>query len=295
MLKIINKILNGSNFKRVDENFSIVKADMKNTKISQIQLFHQYRELLKNGISPDWKEVGFRVFSQTDEDGILLFIFSMIGFSNKILVDLACGEPDGSNSANLICNWGFYGLLIDGNVNATTNTADFYSNNADTFLHPPKVINTFITAENLNAILVDHGVSGEIDLFLLDVDGIDYWLWDKLDAVNPRVVVVEACSFLGYEKSISVPYSPNFNRFDNHPDFMGASLLAYKKLAEKKGYRLVASNKYGFNLFFVRDDLAKEQFKEISVNDCFYFEPKDLKEKRIKRLESVSSYPWVEV
>jgi hypothetical protein len=48
----------------------------------------------------------------------------------------------------------------------------------------------------------------------------------------------------------------------NGSDYMGASLQALAKLAERRGYRLVATNITGSNAFFVRSDLASDRFAE---------------------------------
>ena len=63
---------------------------------------------------PKFDEVGFRVFSESDEDGILHYIFSLIGTSNKKLVDIGSASIFGSNTANLLINHGWTGLLIEG-------------------------------------------------------------------------------------------------------------------------------------------------------------------------------------
>jgi len=62
---------------------------------------------------PSFDEIGFRVLSQNDEDGILLYIFSLIGATNKKVVDIGCSSIENSNTANLIINHGWIGLLID--------------------------------------------------------------------------------------------------------------------------------------------------------------------------------------
>ncbi len=52
--------------------------------ISQLQLKFMYEELRNSGKPlPKLGEAGFKVFSQTDEDGILLYIFSIIGTESK--------------------------------------------------------------------------------------------------------------------------------------------------------------------------------------------------------------------
>lgn len=77
----------------------------------------KYKELaIKSNVKIDaLDEVGFRVFSQNDEDGILLFIFSIIGTTNKRCVEICCGDGIESNSTNLIINHSWEGLLFDGN------------------------------------------------------------------------------------------------------------------------------------------------------------------------------------
>jgi hypothetical protein len=35
------------------------------------------------------------------------------------------------------------------------------------------------------------GCAGEVDLFSLDIDGNDYWIWNAINAINPRLLVFE--------------------------------------------------------------------------------------------------------
>jgi hypothetical protein len=61
--------------------------------------------LVKNNEQlPDLNDTGFRIFSQNDEDGILLFIFSVIGTTNKQCVEIRCGNGLENNTSNLIIN-----------------------------------------------------------------------------------------------------------------------------------------------------------------------------------------------
>ncbi len=41
-----------------------------------------------------------------------------------------------------------------------------------------------LTYQQLVQIIADNGITGEIDLFSLDVDGIDYWLWKNLEVIT---------------------------------------------------------------------------------------------------------------
>ena len=49
------------------------------------------------------------------------------------------------------------------------------------------------------------------------------------------------------------------------PLYSGASPVAIKKLAEKKGYRLVGGNTNGINNIYIRNDVCKNLIPEIPV------------------------------
>lgn len=241
----------------------------QNSQLLQKNLFFQYRNLsAQTGKLPSFEETGFRVYSQSDEDVLLLYLFSLIGFSNHFVLDIASGSPIGGNTTNLILNWGCHGLLIEGNEKLVAESVAFYNHHPDAELFPPRIKQAWVTAENINQLVINEGLSGEIDLFSLDVDGVDYWLWKSLDVVSPRVVMVEYQDMFIADESLTIPYKSDFNRFDIHPDYFGASLAAFVNLAHKKGYRLVGCNRYGYNAFFVRNDLAVDILPEVTVESC---------------------------
>ena len=64
---------------------------------------------------PRLDDVGFRAYSQFDEDGILLYLFTLLGVSQKTSIEICAGTGHECNSANLIINHAWDGLLIDGN------------------------------------------------------------------------------------------------------------------------------------------------------------------------------------
>ena len=160
-------------------------------------------------------------------------------------------------------------------------------------MFPPRLVHAWIETENVNELISSHGFEGEIDLLSLDMDGVDYWIWKAIDCIHPRVVVLEYQDIWGPEKSVTVPYRRDFDRFDTHPDHCGASLAAFVKLGLKKGYRLVGCNRYGFNAFFIRCGIGEDIFPEISPDRCFQH-PK-VEHGRKTRLPEVADYEWVEV
>src|SRR5580765_4929742 len=56
-----------------------------NRRVAQQLLVQQYQLLLKLNLPlPKFQDTGFRVYSQSDEDGLLLYVFSLIGMTNRI-------------------------------------------------------------------------------------------------------------------------------------------------------------------------------------------------------------------
>lgn len=267
--------------------------------VAQLQLKLTYRSLLESGATlPPFEEAGFRAFSQTDEDGLLLFIFAVIGTGNKRCVEVCAGNGIECNTANLIITHGWHGLLVDGNPSLVEEGREFYRNHPCTRIYPPPFVNEWISRDNVNHVVEQQGFSGEIDLLSIDMDGVDYWIWEALTAVRPRVVVVEYQDILGPKRSLTVPYADDFRASDHPttrgmPNFCGASLPAFAKLAARRGYRLVGCNRYGFNAFFVRNPLGEKELPEIEISQCFHH-PK-VRWGMEERFATVKDFPWVDV
>jgi len=241
----------------------------------QLLLIADYRRCLSAGQSlPSFAESEFSSFSQNGEDGILLMLFAVIGAKNKVVVEVCAGDGIECNAANLIVNHGWAGLLFDGDDAALKRGREFYSSRSSGWRFrrlPPTLVSAWITADNINSLIKENGVVGEIDLLSLDLDGVDYWIWNAIDAVSPRVVVLEYNNRWDANQSVTVPYRPDFlgtGASVAGVGYFGASLLAFTRLARKKGYRLVGSNSPNTNAFFLRNDVGVEQFREVSVESC---------------------------
>lgn len=236
-------------------------------KANQLLLFQLYRQLHAQGVRVSPGDTGLRVFSGTDDDGILLYLFAILGFGNRVCVDIGAGDGLNSNCANLILNFGFHGLLLDGDAENVARGNAFYARHPDTLLHPPLFRQAMITAENIDGLIADAGLSGTIDLLSVDIDGNDFWVWKALTRVQPRVVIIETHIEFG-RRNIVVPYDPNYRYPGKHPQYHGASPVAMIELGRQKGYRLVATNRYGFNFIFVRNGEADAALPAISVEEA---------------------------
>ncbi|MBE7438821.1 MAG: hypothetical protein HS115_10235 [Spirochaetales bacterium] len=251
--------------------------------------------------SVDFIREGFKAYSQNDEDGILLYIFSIIGEGSRRAAEICAGDGIECNSANLIINHGWRGLLVDGDRSRIDRGLTFYAKERRTRLMPPQLVQAWVTRENVNSLLSEHGMGGDLDLLSIDVDGNDYWLWDAITVANPRVVVVETNTIWGPTEALTIPYDPSFVcQLDTttYEHYCGASLAAFVRLGRRKGYRLVGMERRGFNAFFMRDDLGQKSFPERSVEECCAVSPGGLRldhPERNDRVEWIKKQPWQEV
>jgi hypothetical protein len=253
--------------------------DMRTAPAAKAAMVTQFGELQKAAISgstlPKLQDCGFRVFSQFEEDGLLLYLAAVLEIEHKIFVDIGSSSGINSNCANLALNLGWHGLFIDGDENAIQHGKEFYSKHPDTELYPPIFQSAFITAENINQLVGDSGFNGPVGVVSIDIDGNDYWVWKALETISPSIVVIETHSEFGLD-NIVVPYNPEYFYPGKHPQYHGASPVAMVNLGKRKGYRLVGANRFGFNLFFVRNDVFPERVPEVQVESILrhqrYFE-----------------------
>jgi hypothetical protein len=241
----------------------------------QLLLAQKYRELLHNHLPlPELADTEFRCFSQSGEDGILLYIFTILGTTNKRVVEICAGDGIECNSANLIINHGWCGLLFDGDERNISRGKEFYSKCQDTFSVPPTLVASWITAENVNSLIADNGFSGDVDLLSLDLDGMDYWVWRALLCISPRVIILEFNPVWGPDRAVSVPYQADFRLdFSRRPYYAGGSLSAFVKLGREKGYRFVGTQRLGFNALFIRSGVGEDLLPEISPRQFFERHP----------------------
>lgn len=93
---------------------------------AQIQLKLAFKHFSNSATEFDsLSDYGFRALSQADEDGILLFIFALIGSGSKRCVEICAGDGRECNTANLVINHGCHGLLVDGNETLCTHGQGF--------------------------------------------------------------------------------------------------------------------------------------------------------------------------
>ena len=193
---------------------------------------------------------GKKIYSQNNEDGIIEYIFSVIGTTNKFFVEFGVGNGTECNTKYLLEKKGWNGLMMDGKENKNS-----------------LIKKEFITAENIEKLFEKHNVPKFFDLLSIDIDGNDYYVWKAIKNYYPRVVIMEYNSSYPPTESKSIKYEPKF-KWDG-TNYVGASLLSLVKLARQKGYSLLGCENNGVNAFFVKDDQWNEKFKKKDIEELY--------------------------
>lgn len=205
-------------------------------------------------------DVEFSASSQWGEDGIIDWLIDRIPGLPRTFVEFGVGDYRESNTRLLmqLRHWG--GLVIDG---SPQHIADIQSQEIY-WRHEIRALQAFIDADNINELIGKGGMSGDIGLLSVDIDGNDYWVWKAISVINPALVVAEYNAVFGDIQSLTIPYRPDFQRGAAHHSmlYFGASLQALVDLGISKGYRFLGTGMAGCNAFFVRNDLYSH------LSDC---------------------------
>jgi len=237
--------------------------------IQQRSLVVQYIQAKASGTLPPFGSTGFKVFSQFEEDGLLLYLFSLIGEGSKTFIEIGANDGINSNCSNLAIHFGWSGLFFEGDERLIKRGRKFYAKTPTPYHPKPKYVQAIIKAENINELIEQNGLKGDIELLSIDIDGNDYWVWNALTVVKPKVVIIETHTEFGTE-NIVVPYDPNYMYPGKHPVYHGASVIAMNKLAQRKGYRLVGANDLGINQIYIREDLLVNEVPTVTPESTLW-------------------------
>jgi hypothetical protein len=187
--------------------------------------------------------------SQNGEDGVIAEILRRIHALARYFVEFGAEDGAEGNCAALAED-GWAGLFMEADPEKHAALATMWRDQ-------PQVVTRLASVEpgNIEALFSASGVPSEPDVVSIDVDSVDWYLWQALTSYEPRLVVVEYNASLPLDRKLVQPLDIA-GEWDG-TDFFGASLAAYEELAARKRYTLVHTERHGVNAFFVRDDLLK--------------------------------------
>jgi hypothetical protein len=206
-----------------------------------------------------------KIYSQNGEDGIIEYIFNLIGTTNKIAVEIGVSVTATDESGQYISN---------GIENNTATLSEkgwqlYWFDMIDAYFVPENCtfIKEFLNKENIAPIFENYKIPKEFDLLSIDIDSNDYYLRDALNEYSPRVIVLEYNGCFDGTVEHVMPYDENYVWPGSSDRNYGASLKSLTKQADKFGYDLVYCESKGVNSFFIRKDV--NIFKAMSSEDAW--------------------------
>src|SRR5271157_1836728 len=192
-------------------------------------------------------------FSQNGEDGILERVFDLIGTETRTCCEF--GAWDGVHLSNtrrlLMAGWS--GLLIEADPERFRRLRDNYSENEGV-----KCICQFIRgADELQRALTENGFPAPLDLLVIEIDGLDYYIFEEL-RIRPRLICVEVNA--GHSPLSDVLFARDIAAI------IGQPLSVFCRVGKRLGYRLICFNA---NAFFLRNDITNPALVEVDPIEAY--------------------------
>lgn len=176
------------------------------------------------------KKYARNVFSCNGEDGIIERLVAATVAKRLYYVDV--GAWDGvtnSRSRNLAVTHAWHGLLLENDCVVRKQLENNYA--AHHKIQIAAGVKALSGETSLDAILKQHHVPVDLDLLLLNVYGMEYYIWESLQEVSPKVIAVQFNPTIQNDVKFIQPNDFNC--------FQGCSLRALIELAHYKNYELV--------------------------------------------------------
>ena len=184
------------------------------------------------------------VHSQCGEDGIIEHLLEKLELHKGYFVEF--GAWDGRHLSNCaaLADRGFGGCFIEGDAEKHKDLVANYGGRAD-ISRVHALVGTS-GEDRLDAILQRVGAPAEPSVLSIDIDGMDYHVWDALTDHRPLVTIVEF--------NPTIPAHVVYVQEPHAGIHRGASLAALWQLAKRKGYAMVAATE--LNGIFVRSEMC---------------------------------------
>ena len=229
----------------------------------QIKIDKQNLKTAMHGACNPINKQGIKIFSQNEEDGILIEILKRLKLKTGYFAEFGVGNGLENNTLVLLA-LGWRGFWVG-------NEKLFFTKNNNKKLF---FIKEWITLNNIIQIF-QKGLKNfnltQVDVLSIDCDGNDYYFLEKLlqNQYRPQVIIIE------YNGKYPPPirwrqkYEEKF--VWQYDDYFGSSLAEIQELLRLFQYTLVCCNFTGANAFFVQNKNL-QSFKDIprNVRNIFY-------------------------
>ena len=212
------------------------------------------------------KDVDYKIFSQNGEDGILDYLISSLKLDSPKFLEIGVGDFTECNTRFIFERCAPKGTIID----CMNNLEENVKKNLDLWKGDLKIINEKIDTDNFYDLVLNSKCLVDLDIFSIDIDGIDYWIINELPKNFSKIAVLEYNPTFGFDLEVTVPNISNFDRTKYHYSNLcfGMSFKAAVNLMDKKGFYFVGSNFLKNNAFFVSKKYKKNvYFKNLKIDN----------------------------
>ena len=227
------------------------------------------------------QDVEYKIFSQNGEDGLIDFCLNRIKIDKPKFVEVGVGDYLESNTRFVFERTSASGLIID----CIKKFENKVKGNMKIWKGELSIHEEMINTNNLNQILKDYKFIDNLDLFSLDIDGIDYWVVKNLSNNFSKIAILEYNPIFGSNLEVTVPDLVAFDRKKYHFSHLcyGASLRALINLMKSKNFYFIGTNLMRNNAFFISNDFPKEKyFPNIKIHELDYYTNSNISESRDK-------------
>ncbi len=190
------------------------------------------------------------------EEGLYRYLLNVVKPETKYCIEFGARDGTTAHTRELVDRYGFSALYIEGDPDAAKRLKENLSSNS--FV---TTIQSFITAENIEALFKEGNVPARPYLLTIDIDGNDYYVWKAITHYRPVFVCVEYNASYGADSDFVIEYDPDF--MWQKDDYFGAAIKPFVALGKDKGYELIHVTSGGDNLFFV----DREYFPLFEIGD----------------------------
>ena len=278
MLRYINNILINI------INIILVKFNLKNKLTNYIKIQNGIKTISSQELNyknfTSIEEAECKVFSQNGEDGIINFLISRLKISNPSFIEVGVGDYTEANTRLIYERFHSKGRIFD----MIDNFEKKVKQNINYWKGDIKAIQKNINTDNFNDLLLEN-CQFSPDIFSIDIDGVDYWIINKLKKKISKIFIAEYNANFGAELEITVPNIKNFNRSNYHYSNLcyGVSLKSLIKIMNEKGFYFIGTNRLKNNAFFINDSYKKEDFfPNILTKQLDYYVNSNIRESRDK-------------
>ncbi len=170
-------------------------------------------------------------YSQYGEAKYLEHIFNNIGWIDKRILDIGCGDGVHLSNTKYFSEKGWFVTGLD------------------------KINGQFVDVDSISNSLSLNPYYGIVSI---DIDGNDYWILNEV-LKRPYAGIIVAEFNAHYEDSRTIEYQPDF--VWDGSNYYGFSFKAGLHLANKHGYKVIFQND-NLNMYMVREDLIDVEFPE---------------------------------